>query len=206
MDRGEGRCTSSSKRQSDHDNRNNSIKRSGILFSRTDRGGCRGNINWERRGDIAVVDTTKTGQCSLFEQGKFYSQLFAPLLGHEGLKIENGRETIKQGVVEKRAFMSHYEEDIQSWNMTIFTVYQEEERQGERDKLISSQSLVGLVPVILNSASSESPRMKLSDCCFLSQPRIFNLQWETTEKSISLSHFSIWNQHVWHHLNLIIIF
>lgn len=43
----------------DHDNRNNSIKRSGILFSRTDRGGYRGNINWERCSVTVVVDTTE---------------------------------------------------------------------------------------------------------------------------------------------------
>lgn len=137
----------------DHDNRNNSIKRSGILFSRTDRGGYRGNINWERRGVIVVVDTTKMDNVCCLNEGFFffYNPLFAPLVGHGELKRGNERDTKTTNKKTKKnracwrqtPFMSHYEEDIQSCHMTISTLYWVEGKQAqeENDKLISPQWL-----------------------------------------------------------------
>ena len=72
----------------DRDNRNNSIKRSGILFSRTDRGGyCQG-------GGEALIGSAAVSLLLLTQAGRtmcaghFYSRLFALPLGREGLKKE----------------------------------------------------------------------------------------------------------------------
>lgn len=68
----------------DHDNRNNSIKRSGILFSWTERRGgvMKTKINWECCNATAAAATIKTiGQCVPFEQDWYCSQQIAILAG-----------------------------------------------------------------------------------------------------------------------------
>lgn len=114
----------------DHDNRNNSIKRSGILFSRTDRGGYRGNINWERCGVIVAVDTTKIDIMCHLNRERFNTG------GTWRLRERTSETQTKKRNRERwrlTALVSHYEEDIQPLHMTISTVYWEE-REAHREQ------------------------------------------------------------------------
>lgn len=116
------------------------------------RGGYRGNINWEHRGVIVVVDTTKMDNVRCLSKECPEPTLLQQRLDVKALKRRKNK-TGSAGDKLLSCVIMRRTSSPATWQHPLFTDGEEGQAQGERDKIIPLQWLEWLVHVFhINTA------------------------------------------------------